>query len=74
MANHPTGAAPAATGYGLFTAGGFIVAGGILLAIPGFLTDAAGVLLLIPFIQRRVAGPGFLRRAARDDVIDLDAG
>lgn len=39
-----------------FTGGGFIVAGGILPAIPGFLAGVAGVLLLIPFIQRRVAG------------------
>lgn len=39
-----------------FTASGFIVAGGILPAIPGFLTGVTGVLLLIPFSQRRVAG------------------
>lgn len=32
--------------------GAFRVVGGLLLILPGFLTDAIGVLLLIPFIQR----------------------
>lgn len=48
--------------------------GAILLVIPGFLTDAAGVLLLIPAVRilalRRIfakAGP-----APRDDIIDGD--
>ncbi len=52
---------------------GFMVAGGILLAIPGFLTNIAGAALLIPSIQRRLAGSGIVRRAARDGVIELDA-
>lgn len=45
---------------------------GLLLAIPGFLTDIAGLLLFLPFVRRRVISA--FPRAARpaDGVIDLN--
>ena len=49
------------------------VLGGVLLALPGFITDAIGLLLLIPWIQRGVAG-ALAKRTAQTDVIDLKHG
>jgi UPF0716 protein FxsA len=51
-------------------------AAGVLLVVPGFLTDAFGVLLLVPAL-RRALGAIVLRAAApaggqRDQVIDLE--
>ena len=34
---------------------------GVLLLVPGFLTDIAGLLLLLPFVRRLVAGSAFAR-------------
>ncbi len=41
--------------------GALILIGGILLVTPGFLTDAAGLLLLVPGVRRRIRR--WLRRA-----------
>ena len=52
---------------------GPILLAGILLLIPGFITDFLALLLLVPPL-RRVAATGFNASAARrdrDDVIDL---
>jgi UPF0716 protein FxsA len=60
---------------------GFLtVLGGFLLVLPGFITDAIGALLLLPF-TRRLLGAA-LRRAVgraerasgRPDVVDLPPG
>ncbi|MGV3548202.1 FxsA family protein [Rhizobium sp.] len=67
--------------------GFLIVVGGVLLIIPGFVSDAVGLLLMIPlvrriirnFIKARVTVKGFsgnrggFRRGSRpqDDVVDL---
>lgn len=68
-----------ALGEGSFTAlqadgrGGLVLLAGILLAIPGFITDALGLLLLIPPL-RQAFGTAFGRGApARraDGVVDL---
>jgi len=51
-----------ALGEGSFTAlqadssGGLILLAGILLAIPGFITDALGVLLLVPPLRQAIGG------------------
>jgi len=55
-------------------AAGFTVLGGVLLVLPGLLTDLVGLVLLIPFVQRWV----LLRLVGRfqpghDDVIDATA-
>jgi UPF0716 protein FxsA len=44
--------------------GVLVVAGGILLIIPGFITDALGLVLLVP-ITRTVAGRAIARRIGR---------
>lgn len=51
-----------------------ILFAGILLLIPGFITDAVGILLLIAPLRRALASlAGFDRARARDDgVVDLD--
>jgi UPF0716 protein FxsA len=47
--------------------------GGVLLVLPGFLTDAAGLLLLIPAIQRRlIDAPQLRRNRPAGQVIELD--
>ena len=66
--------------------GFLIVVGGVLLIVPGFVTDIIGLLLMIPFVRRlvrnfiksRVTVRGFgsyrsgFRRARREeDVVDL---
>ena len=61
-------------------AGFLTVLGGFLLVLPGFITDAIGALLLLPF-TRRLLGAA-LRRAVgrpegasgRPDVVDLPPG
>lgn len=54
--------------------GGVLTAlGGILLVLPGFLTDIVGVLLLIPAIQNRLLDRPAGRRTRPDGrVLDLD--
>jgi UPF0716 protein FxsA len=52
------------------------LAGGILLVFPGFITDIAGALLLVPAIRRRLRGMIAQSRAAhsaqrRPGVVDL---
>jgi UPF0716 protein FxsA len=46
--------------------GGLVVAGGLLLIVPGFVTDAFGLLLLFP--PTRVIGRGILKRRFRGRV------
>ncbi len=68
--------------------GAMILLAGILLIIPGFLTDIAGLLLFLPpvrdaawrFLRRRIKvtsfttfSGGFARRPDRGPTIDLDA-
>jgi UPF0716 protein FxsA len=56
----------------------YTVIGGILLVLPGFLTDVLGLLVLLPAVQQRLhAALGrVLRRQShsRDGVIDLEPG
>jgi UPF0716 protein FxsA len=48
--------------------------GGTLLVLPGFLTDLAGLLLLIPAIQRRlIDAPQLRRNRPAGQVIELDS-
>jgi UPF0716 protein FxsA len=63
------------------TRGGMNLLAGILLILPGFLTDVLGLILLIPPVQVLVAGVLAARvgvsaqgpqRASRDDVIEGD--
>jgi UPF0716 protein FxsA len=60
------------------SAGGAEVAGGILLFVPGFITDAVGVALLVPPLRRALAAliRHILTRYGRspdsDAVIDLE--
>jgi UPF0716 protein FxsA len=66
--------------------GFLIVVGGVLLIIPGFVTDIIGLLLMIPFVRRLVRNfiksrvmvrgfgsyrGGFRRRRQEEDVVDL---
>lgn len=47
--------------------------GGILLVLPGFLTDLAGLALLVPAIQRRlIETPQFRRTRPGGEVLELD--
>ena len=70
---------------GLFD-GFLIVVGGVLLIVPGFVTDIVGLLLMIPFVRRLVRNflkarvtvkgfgsyrSGFRRRRQDEDVVDL---
>lgn len=70
---------------GLFD-GFLIVAGGVLLIVPGFVTDIVGLLLMIPFVRRLVRNflksritvrgfssyrGGFRRGRRKEDVVDL---
>jgi UPF0716 protein FxsA len=57
------------------TTGGFILLAGILLLIPGFITDAIGLALLLPPLRRALFGfAGLRREAARapDGIVDLE--
>lgn len=66
--------------------GFLIVVGGVLLIIPGFVTDVVGLILMIPFVRRLIRdfikarvtvkgfsgfSGGFRRGRNRDDVVDL---
>ena len=66
--------------------GFLIVVGGVLLIIPGFVTDVVGLLLMIPFVRRLVRNflkarvtvkgfssyrGGFRRKRQDDGVVDL---
>lgn len=47
--------------------------GGILLVLPGFVTDIAGLLLLVPAIQQRLIDtPRFRRNRPAGQVLELD--
>ena len=47
--------------------------GGMLLVLPGFLTDIAGLLLLVPAIQRRlIDAPQLRRNRPGGQVLELD--
>ena len=47
--------------------------GGLLLVLPGFLTDTAGLLLLIPSVQRRlIDAPALRRNRPAGQVLELD--
>jgi len=47
--------------------------GGLLLVLPGFLTDAVGLLLLIPAVQRRlIDSPTLRRNRPAGQVLELD--
>lgn len=55
--------------------GGLVLLSGVLLLIPGFITDAIGVLLLIAPLRRTLAEAFGLERPARrspDGVVDLE--
>ena len=58
------------------TTGGLILLAGILLAIPGFITDAIGVALLVAPLRRALLGVAGLRPSAArrpaDGVVDLE--
>ena len=58
------------------TAGGLILLAGILLLIPGFITDAIGLALLIAPLRRALLGLAGLRPSAAhrpaDGVVDLE--
>ena len=63
------------------SSGFFLAVSGFLLVLPGFLTDALGLLMLLPPVQRglhaalgRVLRQPSADRAARDGVIDLAPG
>lgn len=51
--------------------GALIIFGGALLLTPGFLTDVAGLLLMVPALRERLRGYGARRLRARGDVVDL---
>ena len=56
-------------------AGGFILLAGVLLVIPGFITDAIALAVLVPPLRRALYGLiGLRREAARapDGVVDLE--
>lgn len=47
--------------------------GGLLLVLPGFLTDTAGLLLLIPSVRRRlIDAPALRRNRPAGQVLELD--
>jgi UPF0716 family protein affecting phage T7 exclusion len=47
--------------------------GGILLVLPGFLTDIAGLLLLVPAIQQKlIDAPQLRRNRPAGQVLELD--
>lgn len=58
------------------TTGGLILLAGVLLAIPGFITDAIGLALLIAPLRRALLGLAGLRPSAAhrpaDGVVDLE--
>lgn len=55
--------------------GGLVVAGGLLLVTPGLLTDAVGLVLLIPVVRARVVEwvKAFLRRRIEQGSIHIVA-
>jgi UPF0716 protein FxsA len=48
--------------------------GALLLAIPGFITDAIGIALLVPAVQRFIAAKMVVRTERSDRVIELKDG
>lgn len=48
------------------------IIGGILLALPGFITDVAGLLLLIPAVQKTLIDRAPFRRTPSGRVLELD--
>lgn len=57
------------------SAGTLYLLAAILLLIPGFITDLAGVVLLVPPLRRGIGAllkRAAMPRAANDDVVDLD--
>ncbi|RKE69323.1 FxsA family protein [Pseudorhodoplanes sinuspersici] len=60
--------------FGEAGAGGVLtVIGGILLVLPGFVTDAVGLLLLVPAVQKKLIDRGPVRRSRPSGrVLDLD--
>jgi UPF0716 protein FxsA len=59
----------------LGTVGALIVLGGILLLIPGFITDLLGIGALLAALRRRLFAPDDLRqatRAAGEQIVDLE--
>ena len=55
-------------------AGFFTLIGGILLLIPGFITDAIGAILVIHPLRRLLGDMVAGRDRRREDVIDLERG
>jgi UPF0716 protein FxsA len=51
--------------------GAMIILGGALLLTPGFLTDAVGLLLMVPGLRERLRVYGARRLRAGSDIIDL---
>lgn len=60
----------------LATAPGSIMTaiGALLLAIPGFITDAIGIALLLPPVQRWLASTFLVRAERADGMIELEDG
>ncbi|HET7850037.1 MAG TPA: FxsA family protein [Pseudolabrys sp.] len=56
------------------SAGFLVLLAGILLFIPGFITDAIGVLLLIAPLRRLLGGILSHGGRRREDVVDLERG
>lgn len=48
------------------------IIGGILLVLPGFITDVAGLLLLIPAVQKTLIDRAPFRRTPSGRVLELD--
>ena len=48
--------------------------GALLLALPGFITDAIGIALLLPPVQRWLAANMVVRTERSDGVIELEDG
>lgn len=61
-----------AAGLRIDNAGLFAAIAGLLLFIPGFVTDAIGLLLFLPFVRRAIASAFPIGAGSRDDgVVDL---
>jgi UPF0716 protein FxsA len=48
-----------------------VLAAGVLLLTPGFVTDALGLLLLVPFVRRPLRGLAFRRFRSRLDLVTV---